>query len=159
MKALPAVRAGVVHIERAAIRHALLDAIGATPLRLRSRPAPGDAVTSAEAGAEDAALVVVCAVHERDAARSALHALGLGVDTAVWLSPDAHGALVSPPLAPNYLVLGEPLARKLGAQLPTAQQQAVRIVVAAAPAQWRDAAAKRRLWQALKPLVRALRSR
>lgn len=133
------------------IRRALLEAIGAMPLRLFLRPAPVEAVASAAA-----LVVIVCAAHEREAVLPALRAIGLDPERATWLAPDA---LTSLPAAANYLVFGEPLARALGAELPTAQQQAARIVVAAAPAQWRDAAAKRRLWQVLKPLARSLRKR
>lgn len=141
----------------AVIRHALFDAIGATPLRLRQRSIVVSTPNSTETEAAMRALVVICEVGECGAARSVLRALGIDVDTVMWLSPDTKGMFAVPPVAANYLVLGESLSRTFGAELPTAQQQTARIVVAAAPAQWRGATAKRQLWQSLKPIVRALR--
>ncbi len=88
------------------------------------------------------------------------HALGLASAAIDWLEADAHGALCAPPRAPAYLVLGAQMARSLGVQLSTMQQNSSAIAVTADPAQLPGSAAdKRALWQALKPLARRLSKR
>ncbi|MEO8672634.1 MAG: hypothetical protein ABI411_15045 [Tahibacter sp.] len=63
-----------------------------------------------------------------------------------------------PKNAENYLLLGPELARSVGAELPTGTQRSATVVVTDAPSHWRtDALGKRLFWQALRPLVRALR--
>ncbi len=146
-----------------ALRLRQLDAMGVVAYRLRSRaadpagPAPveAEAAVTAVAGAR---VAVIC--EQPGGATIAMIAGALGVPEAAlhWQVPH-DGRL--PELDENaaaFLVLGQPLARVLGAGLPTAAQQAATIVVTAAPAQWRgNAMAKRLLWQALRPLRRHLR--
>jgi hypothetical protein len=87
-------------------------------------------------------------------------ALGAAPAQIAWLEADAGGALPPPPGPQAYLVFGAAMARALGAQLSTIEQNACVIAVTAEP---RDlpggVAGKRALWQALKPLARHLRAR
>lgn len=139
-----------------------LDAIGVTAYRLRSRvPVGAAAVADAAevAAVTTVARVVVIGERADDAiAKRLAAALGVPVTALQWQIP-RDGKL--PELDQNaaaFLVLGQPFARVLGAELPTAVQQAATIVVTSAPAQWHgNALAKRLLWQALRPLRRQLR--
>jgi DNA polymerase III psi subunit len=84
-----------------------------------------------------------------------------GVDPAAigWFEADANGELGEAPAAAAYLVLGAAMARALGAQLSTMQQNTSVIAVTADAAELPgDAGAKRALWHALKPLARCLRA-
>lgn len=151
----------------AARRRQLLAAMGITLYRRRAAAGPPQAATVAvEAGVPQAAgraeegsppqLVVVG--QSADRARLALLQRLLGSHVALqWLDASAAGLAQAPAAAPAYLVLGPALARPLGAQLPTTTQQAAQIVVTTAPVEWRDGAAKRALWQSLKPLRRRFR--
>lgn len=143
-----------------------LDAMGITVYRLRSR-----AATAVVAGADtaeperdattDAARARVAVICEQAAGATAgTLAAALGVpETALHWQVPRDGKL--PELDQNaaaFLVLGQPLARVLGAELPTTAQQAATIVIAPSPRDWRgNALAKRLLWQALRPLRRHLR--
>ncbi|HEY8010250.1 MAG TPA: hypothetical protein VIE67_04565 [Rudaea sp.] len=148
----------------------MLMAMGVDVYALRSRTATNAAAmqsvsASANAPAEVATpprVVVVCAQGVRRDARLArlLAQLpqAIGVDAVDWLDADAHGTLAMPPSAPAYLVLGAAMARALGVQLSTMQQNSSTIAVTADPAQLPGSAAdKRALWQALKPLAKRLR--
>lgn len=145
-----------------ALRLRQLDAMGVVAYRLRSRAA--DPAASAPAEAETATagagarVAVICDQPAGTVAALIAGALGVPEAALHWQVP-RDGRL--PELDENaaaFLVLGQPLARVLGAGLPTAAQQAATIVVTAAPAQWRgNAMAKRLLWQALRPLRRHLR--
>ena len=123
------------------------------------------AVTGATLAQADAPrLVVACAQNaRRDARLVRLFAqlpqtLGIPVAAIGWIEADAAGNLASPPSAPAYLVLGAAMARVLGVQLSTMQQNSSTIAVTAEPAQLPGSAAdKRALWQALKPLAQRLR--
>ncbi|HSX60951.1 MAG TPA: hypothetical protein VLF18_12180 [Tahibacter sp.] len=142
-----------------------LDAMGVVAYRLRSRgtPAPpaaalpeGDAVAAGDASG--VRIAVICESAAGASAKLLAAALGVPENALHWQAP-RDGRL--PDLDQNaaaFLVLGQPLARVLGAQLPTAAQQAATIIVTAAPEEWRgNALAKRLLWQALRPLRRHLR--
>ncbi|GMV30730.1 MAG: hypothetical protein AMXMBFR59_28550 [Rhodanobacteraceae bacterium] len=143
-----------------------LDAMGITLYRLRSRGTPPVAhatvATEPERDATpDTARSRVAVIGEQAAGATAgLLAAALGVPEAAlhWQVP-RDGKL--PELDHNaaaFLVLGQPLARVLGAELPTTAQQAATIVIAPSPHDWRgNALAKRLLWQALRPLRRLLR--
>jgi len=145
-----------------ALRLRQLDAMGVVAYRLRSRAA--DPAASAPVEAETATagagarVAVICEQPAGTVAALIAGALGVPEAALHWQVP-RDGRL--PELDENaaaFLVLGQPLARVLGAGLPTAAQQAATIVVTAAPAQWRgNAMAKRLLWQALGPLRRHLR--
>jgi DNA polymerase III psi subunit len=145
-----------------ALRLRQLDAMGIRPYQLRSRVAAGAPAEPAEAASQalpaTVHLAVIC--EEPRGAASALIAAALGLaETALrWHVPQSGRLADLDQDAAAFLVLGNHLARVLGAELPTAAQQAATIVVTAAPAQWRgDAMAKRLLWQALRPLRRHLR--
>lgn len=140
-----------------------LDAIGVTAYRLRSRVPTGAAAVAVDPAeviaVTTAARVVVIGERAVDAVAKLLAAaLGVPVGALQWQTP-RDGKL--PELDQNaaaFLVLGQPFARVLGAELPTTVQQAATIVVTSAPAEWRgNALAKRLLWQALRPLRRQLR--
>lgn len=143
-----------------------LDAMGITVYRLRSRGAT--AVAHATAAAEPerdavadaprARVAVICEQAAGVTAGTLAAALGVPETALHWQVP-RDGKL--PELDQNaaaFLVLGQPLARVLGAELPTTAQQAATIVIAPSPHDWRgNAFAKRLLWQALRPLRRHLR--
>jgi hypothetical protein len=138
-------------------RSALLQAIGVDVYRLRSSvartPAPMPDTSAANAN-----VVVVC---PRDAdARLARfktqlpHVLGVAAERLHWCDGEA-----AYPLARiAYVAIGVAAARALGVQLSTMQQNTTVIATTAEPsALLRDAAAKRALWQTLKPVARRLR--
>jgi DNA polymerase III psi subunit len=135
-------------------------------LRTRSCAVVGEPALSLHApvaGANAASLAVVFACARGDDAdtprlRAALPlALGISATRITWIEPDAVGALASPPSAPAYLALGADVARALGAQLSTMQQNSAVIAVADAPrACMSNGLARRALWQALKPIARRL---
>lgn len=144
-----------------ALRLRQLDAMGVVAYRLRSAAMPAAAPVEVEtpvASAPGARVAVICEQPADTVAALIAGALGVPVAALHWQMP-RDGRL--PELDENaaaFLVLGQHLARVLGAGLPTTAQQAATIVVTAAPAQWRgDAVAKRLLWQALRPLRRHLR--
>ncbi|MDC8011144.1 hypothetical protein [Tahibacter soli] len=138
-----------------------LDAMGVRVYRLRSAtPRAGEPASPAADAAANAAgvrLLVVSDEARTPAADAIVRTLGVA-DAAIGWCVARGGKLDALDLdAGAYLVLGEHLARVLGAELPTATQQRASIVVAAAPSALRgDAMAKRLLWQALKPLKRRL---
>jgi hypothetical protein len=152
-------------------RAGILAAMGIEVYRLRERASAavsGDVLgTSADTRASANAaprVLIVCAHGQRGEARlSRLYAQlprALRVDAAAirWSEADAQGAIPPPPSVSAYLALGAPMARALGTHLSTAQQQAAVIAVTADAAQLPgDATGKRALWQALKPIARALR--
>jgi len=144
-----------------ALRLRQLDAMGVVAYRLRSAAMPAAAPVEVEtpvASAPGVRVAVICEQPADTVATLIAGALGVPVAALHWQVP-LDGRL--PELDENaaaFLVLGQHLARVLGAGLPTTAQQAATIVVTAAPAQWRgDAVAKRLLWQALRPLRRHLR--
>ena len=148
----------------------MLAAMGVEVYRLRSQPAQPTAsadvgAIAGTAAANDATrLLIVCARGQRRDARLARlyaqlpRALCTDATSIAWTEADAAGAISPPPVVPAYLVLGSAMARAVGAHLSTAQQQASVIAVTADAAQLPgNAVGKRALWQALKPIARALR--
>jgi DNA polymerase III psi subunit len=138
-------------------RSALLQAMGVDVYRLRSIAARTPAATP-DASAVNANVIVVC---PRDAdARLARfktqlpHALGVAAERLHW-SDGVHAHALA---QAAYVAIGAAAARALGVQLSTMPQNGHMIVTTAEPAALlRDGAAKRALWQALKPVARRLR--
>lgn len=151
-----------------ATRLHLLEAMGIDVYALHMRaPSPAlAAVREASASPMDrlsSRLAVVCAQGVRTDARLARlfkhlpQAFGISSGAIDWIDADASGALADVADAQAYLVLGAAMARALGVQLSTMQQNTATIAVTAEPAQLPGAAAdKRALWQALKPIARRL---
>jgi len=138
-------------------RLSVLQAMGIDVYRLRMADAP------ATAPARDAAAVhgaTVAVIGKRDAIPACLQAqlpraLGIANECVQW--GDVSAAHL-PENAAAYVVIGTEGARALGVQLSTMQQNATVIAATAEPAALlRDGAAKRALWQILKPVARRLR--
>lgn len=146
-------------------RQAMLAAMGIDVYLLRQDASgTADAAPAAPSAGDDAGLVVACAHRSGDDAHAArlrrLLPLALGVDAARvhWIEADAAGQLAPVPAARAYLALGAEMPRALGVQLSTKQQMSATIAAAdGAAASLRDGLSRRALWQALKPLARALR--
>ncbi|HVI55233.1 MAG TPA: hypothetical protein VM621_09285 [Luteibacter sp.] len=144
-------------------RERLLRVMGVTPWRLRvGDVAPGDDAVSANepATAEQAGCVVILpagsSARELDLLGKALRAFGPVTGRAARLEVGERG-LGRVPVAGAYLVFGEAQARALGQELPAAVLSAAQIVLVDPPsAILADAAAKRRLWNGLRALGRAL---
>jgi DNA polymerase III psi subunit len=137
-------------------RLAVLHAMGIDVYRLRS---DGVSMPAAAAAAADADVVVVCpsaaSARLTPLRRRLARALGLADERVHW--HDGRGAAV-PQSAAAYVAIGTEAARALGVQLSTMQQNSAIMATTAEPAVLlRDAAAKRALWQALKPVARNLR--
>ncbi|OOG66128.1 hypothetical protein B0E46_01100 [Rhodanobacter sp. B04] len=115
--------------------------------------------TAAEAAAGSLCVVVLpetCSTRELDLLGRALSACGATLARAARVSVDS-GQLVDVPEARAYLVFGEAQAHALGRSLPAAVMHRAQIVLADEPAQvLTSAAAKRRLWSALRSLRRVL---
>ena len=142
-----------------------LDAMGVRVYRLR--PAPGERAAAAlqqpaseDAGQQGVRLLIVCDEQRSPALDAIVRAIGLPEPQLGWCAPRG-GRLEGLDLdAGAYLVLGQHLARALGAELPTEQQQRAGVTVVSAPSELRgNAMAKRLLWQALRPLKRRLGKR
>jgi hypothetical protein len=150
-------------------RQRLLEAMGVTLYRRRGT-APAVAVGEVGTPASDAAqapfadtattaplaLVIVGARAARIHADTLAHALALRPAQLAFIEATPERLASSPALAGAYLAMGAVFARPLGGELPTTVQQTAQIVVTSTPAEWRNAGAKRVLWQTLKPLRRAL---
>lgn len=140
-----------------------LDAMGIVAYRLRSRgvaaaPAAEAADVEVAADAARARITVICEQSADAVAKVLAAALGVPEGALHWQTPRDGRLTELDQNATAFLVLGQSLARVLGAELPTAAQQAATIVVTTAPGEWRgNALAKRLLWQALRPLRRHLR--
>lgn len=138
--------------------------MGVTPWRLRTSPGVAVDDSAHDAGGSvmgvDAVCVVVipagCSERELDLLGRALRASGSVVARAARLEVGAQG-LGPVPVARSYLVFGEGQARALGHDLPAAVMSAAHIVLVDTPAAvLADPAAKRRLWNGLRALRRAL---
>ncbi|WP_199096782.1 hypothetical protein [Dyella sp. ASV21] len=150
--------ASVAHRER------VLRALGITPW-VRRDASPVAAEVAAEPTVADAPLlsgdcVVVlpagCPARELDLLGRALLSCGPMVARAPRIEV-ARGELASAPEARAYLVLGEAQAHALGRVLPAATLAKAHIVLADEPASvLASGAGKRRLWNALRSLRRAL---
>ena len=138
-------------------RLSVLHAMGIDVYRLRAPDAPASA--SARDDAADAG-ATVAVIGKRDAIPARLQAqlpraLGVANERVHW--GDVTAAHL-PENAAAYVVIGTEGARALGVQLSTMQQNATLIAATAEPAVLlRDGAAKRALWQILKPVARRLR--
>ncbi|TBR40217.1 hypothetical protein EYV96_08635 [Dyella terrae] len=141
-----------------------LRALGVTPWVLRTAvpaddvPAPGPAAAVVEAAHGDCVVLLPAGSDPRalDVLSRALHACGAVVARAARLEV-REGKLPSVPAAKAYLAFGEAQAHALGRELPAALLQQAHIVLADEPAALVGSpAAKRRLWNALRTLRRAL---
>ncbi|UXI69256.1 hypothetical protein [Tahibacter amnicola] len=140
-----------------------LSAMGVTVYRMRRGAMSADRSESVETAPDVAAevaarqLVVVCDEPRGPVVDAILRALGAAESGITWCRPQQGRIEGLDVGADTYLVLGEHLARVVGADLPTAAQQSAMIVVTSAPAGLRgNAMAKRLLWRALRPLKRRL---
>ena len=148
-------------------RRELLAAIGIELYCLRA-PAADAAGTPAHEPATTAAGVRVAIAIPRgirgDAGLASLlaqlvRALGIGAAEAAWIETDGERVEAPLPEVGCYLMLGAAAARAGSAQLPLERQRAATIAVSAECGElFRDAASRRALWQALKPLVQRLHS-
>ncbi|HET7268740.1 MAG TPA: hypothetical protein VFJ15_11580 [Oleiagrimonas sp.] len=150
-------------------RHRVLRALGVTPYGLRapcradeSAPSAADAGAPTCAPAVDAtsACVLVmpadCAKRERNLVEQIMCALGGVFAEAVRVEVTA-GQLPSVPSARAYLAFGKAQAHALGRVLPADVMAVAEVLLVDAPDVLFDAAAKRRLWQAVSGLRRQWR--
>ena len=148
-------------------RARVLRALGVTPWVRRASSASaghaGLAQADSTATGETAgvACVVVlpegCSARELDLLGRALNACGSALARAGRVTASAGQLAVDVPEARAYLVFGEAQARALGRNLPAAVLHRAQIVLADEPALvLTSAAAKRRLWNALRSVRRAL---
>ncbi|MDF3982031.1 hypothetical protein P3W24_09620 [Luteibacter sp. PPL201] len=143
-------------------RERLLRAMGVTPWRLRvtgtqTIDAPSAPANDAAGGRVPCVVILPsgCSERELDLVGRALRAFGPATGRAARLEVGDAG-LGQVPVASAYLAFGEAQARALGHELPAAVQSAAQIVLVDAPSQvLTSAAAKRRLWNALRALGRA----
>lgn len=135
-------------------RVAMLQTMGIEVYRLRAASVePAAAALGADAGA-----LVICAPVALPApSRTQLQrALGVAAQRVHWC--DCSGAAL-PQNAAAYVAIGTEAARALGVQLSTMRQNCSVIATTAEPTDLlRDGAAKRALWQTLKPVARRLRA-
>ncbi|WP_284320034.1 hypothetical protein [Dyella acidisoli] len=97
-----------------------------------------------------------CAVREHDLLGRALSAFGPQLARAPRIEA-RDGETMQVPHAPAYLVFGQAQAHALGRALPASVMRDAHIVLADAPSEiLAQANSKRRLWQALRTLRRAL---
>ncbi|EIL99646.1 hypothetical protein RHOFW104T7_05900 [Rhodanobacter thiooxydans] len=148
----------------AAHRARVLRALGVTPWQRRSAPA----VAVGEAGQEyepaeaaGVACVVVlpqgCSARELDLLGRALAICGAALARAARVTASDGQLATGVPEARAYLVFGEAQAHALGRALPAAAVRQAQIVLADEPALvLTSAGAKRRLWNALRSVRRAL---
>lgn len=157
-----AMRQGIDASHRARV----LRALGVTPWVRRAMPravAETVAMESAEpvAATGNVACVVVlpegCGTRELDLLGRALNACGATLARAARVTVRNGQIAANLPEAQAYLVFGEAQAHALGRTLPAAVMRDAQIVLADEPALvLTRAEAKRRLWNALRSLRRAL---
>jgi len=148
----------------------VLAALGIDIYRLRAAdPVPSQPAASAGSAQPASAdvparMVIACAAAARRDARLArrlaqvVRALGVDEAAVAWAESAADGSFAALPPADAYLMLGAEAARHGAALLPIDRQNSATIAVTPDPAQMlRDGAARRALWQTLKPLARRLR--
>ena len=146
----------------------VLAALGIGVYRLRvpderqSTPASVDA-TADSAPAVAPRMVIACDRATRQDARTlrqlnqVVRAIGVGNNAIAWVEAAADGSFGALPPVDAYLMLGA-AARRCAASLSIDRQNAATIAVTPEPADMmRDGAARRALWQVLKPLARRLR--
>ena len=136
-------------------RLSMLRAMGIEVYRLRAVGAEEAAAVTAGAGAN---IAVICAAAALAMPLRAQlpRVLGIAAQRVRWCDFSGSGL---PEDAAAYVAIGTEAARALGAQLSTMQQNRSIIATTAEPSDLlRDGAAKRALWQVLKPVARRLRS-
>ncbi len=146
-------------------RGRLLRALGITPWVRRNvaaatvaEPAAQEASFAAAAGECVVLLPAGCTPRELDLVGRALMSCGPIVARAPRIEV-SHGRLPAAPEARAYLVFGEAQAHALGRELPAAVLSRAHIVLADEPGGvLSSGAGKRRLWNALRSLRRALSS-
>ncbi|HZX72405.1 MAG TPA: hypothetical protein VFE77_16490 [Rhodanobacter sp.] len=139
----------------------VLRALGLTPwVRRAIAVPPVPEAAPASDGAGVACVVVLperCSARELDLLGRALSAGGAWLARAARMQVKAGQLAANVPAAQAYLVFGEAQAHALGRVLPTAVMNRALIVLADEPhLVLGSAAAKRRLWSALRSLRRAL---
>jgi hypothetical protein len=131
------------------------------PPEVHVEPVPA-ASAPADASAGVACVVVLpeaCSTRELDLVGRALSACGAALARAARVTVQGGQLAADVPEAGAYLVFGEAQAHALGRSLPAAVMHRAQIVLADEPALvLTSAAAKRRLWSALRSLRRALAS-
>ena len=140
----------------------VLRALGVVPWQRRVVAAELEAITSAavaEVPTNTNVVVVLpkgCSVRELDLLGRALYAFGPQLARAARIEAGDDDNM-QVPHAQAYLVFGQAQAHTLGRALPAAVMRDAHIVLADVPAEvLSQAAAKRRLWQALRTVRRAL---
>jgi hypothetical protein len=141
-------------------RARVLRALGVMPWVQRTAPAaPRQERPGMDSAAGVACVVVLpqgCDTRELDLIGRALSAFGAAFARSARVTLSG-GELVNVPEARAYLVFGEAQARALGRALPAAAMHRAQIVLADEPASvLTSAAGKRRLWNALRALRRAM---
>ncbi|MGO4702746.1 hypothetical protein [Dyella sp. 2RAB6] len=139
-------------------RSRVLRALGVTPWVRRDAPSAPMDTPAAEASAGQCVVLLPagCAPRALDLLGRALTAFGPALARAARIEV-REGRLAAAPLAKAYLVFGEAQAHALGRELPAAMLQQAHIVLADEPgALHSSGAGKRRLWNALRSLRRAL---
>lgn len=142
-------------------RARVLRALGLTPWVLRaSVTVPAPAWEAAADGVDVACVIVLpeqCSVRELDLLGRALNAARAGLARAARVRVQAGQLPAHVPAARTYLAFGEAQARALGRALPVAVMNSALVVLADEPSLvLGSAAAKRRLWSALRSVRRAL---
>lgn len=150
----------------AAHRARVLHALGVTPWVRRAAPAavetgvtqrPADVVADAAGVACVVVLPQGCGTRELDLVGRALNACGATLARAARVTVSAGQVSGQLPEAHAYLVFGEAQAHALGRALPAAVLRRAQIALADEPSSvLTSAAAKRRLWNALRNVRRAL---
>jgi hypothetical protein len=144
-------------------RERVLRALGVTPWVRRVSVQPeavaGSATESSAVRSSGECVVLLpagCSPRELDLVGRALMACGAAMARAPRIEV-SNGQLPSAPEARAYLVFGEAQAHALGRELPAAALSRAHIVLADEPAGvLASAAGKRRLWNALRSVRRAL---
>jgi hypothetical protein len=158
MSALPRQHVSADHRAR------VLRALGVTPWQRRAAPAAVTAgepeYATADMAANVACVVVLpqdCSARELDLVGRALNACGAALARAARVTVSGGQLAAGVPEAQAYLVFGEAQAHALGRALPAAVMHQAQIVLADEPALVLTSAdAKRRLWNALRSVRRAL---
>ena len=154
----------VVSASLDAHRARLLQALGVTPWVRREKASVAASSEGAVSAPADIALgdsVVVlpagCAVAQLDLLGRAFAAFGPVLARAARIEVGADGQLGHVPVTRAYLVFGQAQAHALGRALPAAVLNGAQIVLTDEPAVIHaSGAGKRRLWNALRSLRRAL---
>lgn len=143
-------------------RSRVLRVLGVTPWVRRAGAATMPEVVAdvpLAAGAGHCVMVLPqgCSTRELDLLGRALNACGAMLARAARITVSDGQLGGNVPVARAYLVFGEAQAHALGRALPAAAMNQAQIVLADEPAQvLTSASAKRRLWNALRSLRRAL---